>query len=85
MRDLQTSQIGSFPAFSKIFNVAGRIINSGWNSLFSGRTATRHAQVVAQLNTHLRQDIGETDLCEADSRLHHSDRSSVEAMLQRLI
>lgn len=85
MRDVQTNQIGSISTFSKIFNVAGRIVDSGWNNLFSGRTATRHAQVVEQLNAHLQHDIGETDLCEVDSRLHHSDRSSVEAMLQRLI
>jgi hypothetical protein len=85
MRDVQTNQIGSFSTFSKILNVAGRIVDSGWNSLSSAWTATRHAQVVAQLNAHLQHDIGETDLCETDSRLHHSDRSSVEAMLQRLI
>lgn len=85
MRDVQTNKTGSLPAFSKIVNVAGRIVDSGWYSLTSRWTATRHAQVVEQLNAHLQQDIGETDLCEADSRLHHSDRSSVKAMLQRLI
>lgn len=85
MRDAQTNKIGSFPAFSKIVNVAGRIVDSGWYSLSSRWTATRHAQVVEQLNAHLQHDIGETDLCETDFSLHHSDRSSVEAMLQRLI